>query len=282
MRPRPGRQTSAVRRWVIAIAGRPTGDVDVPGAVQALAPLRDLTVVWQNQLGGLTFELGGTSERAFVKWAPAGTGLDLAAEAARMRWAGPFTPVPQVLDLGVDDEGAWLVTSPLPGQGAVSDRWRADPATAVTAIGEGLRALHDALPVERCPFSWSVDARLAAARADADARGRRPDDGRVTHDGRTVQDALDGLGDPPPIEQLVVCHGDACAPNTIVADDARWSGHVDLGALGVADRWADLAIATWSTEWNYGPGWEEHLLEAYGVEGDARRTDYYRLLWDVT
>ena len=23
--------------------------------------------------------------------------------------------------------------------------------------------------------------------------------------------------------------------------------------LGLADRWADLAIATWSSEWNYGP-----------------------------
>jgi kanamycin kinase len=24
---------------------------------------------------------------------------------------------------------------------------------------------------------------------------------------------------------------------------------VDLGELGIADRWADLAVATWSTEW---------------------------------
>lgn len=33
-------------------------------------------------------------------------------------------------------------------------------------------------------------------------------------------------------------------------------------ALGVADRWADLAVATWSTTWNYGPGWEEPVLDA--------------------
>jgi aminoglycoside phosphotransferase len=72
--------------------------------------------------------------------------------------------------------------------------------------------------------------------------------------------ALDMLTHAPPIDKLVVCHGDACAPNTLLGDDGCWSGHVDLGALGVADRWADLAIATWSTEWNYGPGWEDHLL----------------------
>jgi kanamycin kinase len=63
--------------------------------------------------------------------------------------------------------------------------------------------------------------------------------------------------------------------------DGEVAGHVDFGSLGVADRWADLAVATWSTEWNYGPGWEEHLLDAYGIEADPERTAYYRLLWDV-
>jgi kanamycin kinase len=45
--------------------------------------------------------------------------------------------------------------------------------------------------------------------------------------------------------------------------------------------WADLAIATWSTNWNYGPGWELTLLEAYGVGPDPERTAYYRLLWEL-
>ena len=85
----------------------------------------------------------------------------------------------------------------------------------------------------------------------------------------------------PPADKLVVCHGDACAPNTLITDDGRWSGHVDLGDLGVADRWADLAIATWSTGWNYGPGWEQVLLDAYGIKPDEERTSYYRLLWEL-
>ena len=72
---------------------------------------------------------------------------------------------------------------------------------------------------------------------------------------------------------------DACSPNTLIGEDGRWSAHVDLGALGVADRWADLAVATWSTEWNYGPNWSEPLLEAYGVAPDWDRISYYRLLW---
>lgn len=79
----------------------------------------------------------------------------------------------------------------------------------------------------------------------------------------------------------MVCHGDARAPNTIVDNHGDFVGHVDLSSLGVADRWADLAVATWSTVWNYGPGWEEVLLEAYGVEPDPVRTRHHRLLWEL-
>ena len=267
---------------MIFIAGRPLHDVAVPTAVRSLAGPRRLRVVWQNALGGLTFELGGSTQRSFVKWAPGGSELDLAAEAARMSWAAPFTPVPRVVDQGADEEGTWLVTTALPGESAVSDRWRADPATAVEAIGAGLRALHDALPVDDCPFAWSVEARLGEARRRAGGGRLDPAGWHPTHQSLTVEGALAIAGDPPPVDTVVVCHGDACAPNTLVADDGRWSGHVDLGALGVADRWADLAIATWSTGWNYGPGWEDDLLAAYGVDRDPARTSYYRLLWDLT
>lgn len=80
----------------------------------------------------------------------------------------------------------------------------------------------------------------------------------------------------------MVSHGDACCPNTLIGDDGRWLAHVDLALLGTADRWADLAVASMSTEWNYGPGWEDALIEAYGVEPDRERLAYYRELWNAT
>ena len=163
--------------------------------------------------------------------------------------------MPPVLGQGADADGSWLVTAAVPGRSAVDPRWIARPAAAATAIGRGLRAFHDRLPVAGCPFDWSIGRRSAHASTD--------------------------LGAAPPIDRLVVCHGDACAPNTLLTDDGSCAGHVDLGQLGVADRWADLAVATWSTEWNYGPGWEGLLLDAYGVEPDPERTDFYRWLWDL-
>lgn len=262
-------------------AGPPCAPVDVPAPVAAVAGELATHVVWQNELGGLTFEVGSGGERFFVKWAPKASGVDLALEAARLRWAIAFTPVAQVLDEGADESGSWLVLTPLPGESAVSARWRRDPSRAVTAIGEGLRAFHEALPVADCPFSWSVEDRLADIHRRAAAGRVEPSRWHSVHRSLSVEQALELLEHRPPIDELVVCHGDTCAPNTMIGDDGTWSGHVDLGFLGLADRWADLAIATWSIEWNYGPGWDGHLLGAYGLSFDPNRRRYYRLLWDL-
>lgn len=78
----------------------------------------------------------------------------------------------------VNEDGGmtFLLTSPIDGENAVSERWLSDPGSAVTAIGTGLRRLHDALPVQECPFSWMTDVRLARVREAhrAGALGARP------------------------------------------------------------------------------------------------------------
>jgi aminoglycoside phosphotransferase len=266
-----------------AMAGEPagsTGGLGLPPVVAALVvagmPVR---LVWTNELGGQTFEVADGAGRYFLKWTPAGSGVDLGREEARLRWAARFTPVPIVLDRGTDAAGSWLATAALPGENAVADRWLADPARAVTAIGSGLRALHEALPVSGCPFSWSAADRIADARYRAgqlDPAAWHPEHQRLS-----VDQALAALSRPPEVDRLVVCHGDPCAPNTLLDAEGSWTAHVDLGSLGIADRWADLAVATWSTEWNYGPGWSQMLLAAYGIDADPARIAFYRLLWDL-
>ena len=253
----------------------------VPQLVADLAVGRPVREVWENAVGGRTFEVGGAADRYFIKWTPASSGIDLGREAARLAWAGGYITVPRVLRRGAGDAGSWLVTSALPGENAVTERWRADPATAVAAIGEGLRAMHEAMPVSACPFSWMAEDQVADARRRAGLGPFDPACWHPVHRSLSTEQALDRLADIPPVDRLVVCHGDACAPNTLITEDGRCSGHVDFDQLGVADRWADLAVATWSAEWNYGPGWENRLLSAYGVAPDPDRIRYYRLLWDV-
>ena len=241
----------------------PSSPPPVPPVVSRFADGRPVRAVWVNGVGGVTFGLGSGIPAEFVKVADAAT-TDFAAEARRLRWAAPYLTVPPVLGFGVDPspagDVAWLRTDALPGLSAVHPRWLATPEVAVRAIGAGLRVLHDRLPVRSCPFDWSATSRL-----DRLSPGRRA-----------------RLGEPPPIDRLVVCHGDACSPNTLIDDDGRCCGHVDFGELGVADRWADLAVATLSLGWNYpGRSWEAELFAAYGVQPDPVRIDYYRRLWQA-
>ncbi|GAB2486367.1 aminoglycoside 3'-phosphotransferase [Promicromonospora xylanilytica] len=263
----------------------PTDSVAVPDVVREIAGDGLVTPVWSNELGGLTFRIdpGGAGQddtgqgAIYVKWGPrteraAAEGVDLADEAARLRWAGARTPVPHVLEVGADEHAEWLVTAAIEATSAVAPRWLARPETAARAIGAGLRAFHDALPVDECPWTWSISDRIAAAETRA-ARGHAADGWSA--------EALARLLDAPDHDRLVVCHGDACAPNTLLDDDGGWAAHVDLGALGIADRWADLAIATYSLGWNYGPGHDHLVYEAYGIDEDPDRVAYYRLLWDL-
>jgi kanamycin kinase len=98
--------------------------------------------------------------------------------------------------------------------------------------------------LEKCPFTWAaedqsayLDTRATAGRLDP--AGWSPDFAPMSS-----AEVLDLLNDPPPVDRLAVCHGDACAPNTLLDDTGGFVGHVDLGSLGIADRWADLAVAT--------------------------------------
>ncbi|WP_433676074.1 phosphotransferase [Microbacterium gorillae] len=238
----------------------PAIDLPVPDRVLRLASGAALTPVWLNTLGMATFS---TDDGRYIKHGTIDPESSRAEEAERLAWAGRYTRVPEVIEYGEEDGHEWLVTRAIPGRSAVHPHWIARPEIAVRAVGRGLRLLHDALPVADCPFDWSVPSRIAGA-ADR---------------GIEVPEALRSA---PPIDLLVVCHGDACVPNTLLDDEGSPLAHVDLGALGTADRWADIAVASMSAEWNYGPGFEDILIEAYGIEPDRERLAYYRDLWNAT
>lgn len=223
----------------------------IPSKVLELAAGAQPQLVWTNERGGTTYRAGDR----FIKWNPLTSRLDLEAERRRLEWAARYHNVPRVLDYGTNAEAQWMVTTALAGTGAVMEPWISQPLIAARAIGRGLRMLHETLPVAECPFEWSP----------------------VNRTGRRVPE--DELGIPP-IDRLVVCHGDPCSPNTIIGADGNPVGHVDMGSLGIADRWADLAVASVNLDYNYGPGWEQEFFRAYDIEPDARRIAYYRFLWD--
>ncbi len=111
-----------------------------------------------------------------------GVALDLAGEAVKAGWARRWLPVPEVLEAGADGNGSWLVSAALPGPSAVDPDWIARPEVAVPSLGRALRRWHDELPVQDCPFDWSVPLRLERAVGDTSA-----------------------LREPPAVDRVVVC-----------------------------------------------------------------------------
>jgi kanamycin kinase len=238
-------------------------------------------VAWSLLPERLTWRLRSPDgETRYLKVYQLSLGRELEAERERLDWASRRLPVPRVLAYGEESEREWLLTAGLPGVTGLDPTLRDDPARLVPLLGESLRQLHT-VPVDDCPF----DNRLGPAVALAE---RRVTAGRVDasefnadHQYLTSETALARLHAlQPATEDLVVCHGDYCVPNVLL-EGGRLGGYVDLGHLGVADRWSDLAVATWSVTWNMGPGWEDLFLAAYGVRRDPQKQAFYRLLYDL-
>ena len=238
----------------------------MPDEVAALADGALVTPVWANTAGGLTFRIDrdvAVGGAWFVKWNPTGSGESLAAEALRLDWLRDRFDAPRVVATGANASAEWLATEAIAAEPAVSQAWKARPDVAARALGDGLRRLHETFEPADCPFDWSVASRIEVAEAAGHVVPAR-------------------LHDPPAIDRLVVCHGDPCAPNTLIDAAGGFAGIVDVARLGVADRWADLAVASWSLEWNFGVGWEPAFFDAYRIDPDVERITYYRALWDAT
>jgi kanamycin kinase len=207
----------------------------------------------------------------------------LPGEAERMIWAAPYLPVPTVLEVVETDGTALLLTEALPGRDGTDGAWSGDLPALVGALGRGLAAFHDAVGEEWCPFRYDVGGGLEhvrgrVARGEIDVSGFHAEHRALTTPAAALAE-LEALA--PDREDLVVCHGDYCPPNQLLTDGVV-TGFVDLGQLGVGDRWRDIAIGAWSAVWNFGAGYEPLFYEAYGVEPDPDRIRFYRLLWELT
>lgn len=217
----------------------------------------------------------------------------LEAERDRVAWLGPQgVPCPRVLDWRVNADGAALLTSTVAGVPA--DRV---PASLLRAawrpIAGAVRQLHD-LPPEQCPFTRDLTQMFAAAR-DVVARGAvnpdfLPQDQRQTPpdellarleaqvDGRLAQEAA----------ETVVCHGDLCLPNIILDPESMTvAGFIDLGRLGRADPYADIALllATAGETWTDGQqsaAADETFAHRYDIVLDRDRADFYLHLDPLT
>jgi kanamycin kinase len=255
--------------------------VDVPPGLRLEYEGWDWSVAWSYQGAITTWRLKSPEGRhRFLKVRAVEESPRLLDEARRLEWARTHLPVPEVVCHGTEGDVDWLLLESLPGRDATAADLTAQPERLVPVLAEGLRRFHEA-PVDRCPFRLTVEDALLRVRRRVDLGQAEHGDLHPEFSHLSLDQALARLEKlAPTTEDLVVCHGDYCFPNVLVEGDAV-TGYLDLGELAVADRWWDLAVASWSTTWNVGPGWEELFLESYGIDPNPSRITFYRLLYDL-
>ena len=245
----------------------------------------------RGQSGAAVFRSADGSR--YGKCVPAHQVAALEAERDRVEWLdAQGVPGARVLDWRVTDAGGCLLTSAVAGVPA--DRV---PAATLRAawepIADSVRRLHD-LPPRACPFGRDL-CRCSPPRARSwrGARSTRSSSRRpAAHP--TRRELLARLA--PQVEarlaqeaaEAVVCHGDLCLPN-IVLDPTTLTvaGFIDLGRLGRADPYADIALLlatareTWPDERQANAA-EALFAHRYGTALDRDRERFYLHLDPLT
>ena len=208
---------------------------------------------------------------------------ELRAEERRLRWLAGRLPAPRVLASTEDAMAAYLLLTEVPGVLSCDEVFAAEPVELARLLAEGLRHIHQT-PIPDCPFDVRLDHKIAEAERRVRAGVVHTSDFDDDRRGRSPADLFAQLlATRPADEDLAFTHGDYCLPNVLIDQPdpalAHVSGFIDWGRAGIADRYQDIALATRSLAYNFGPGLEPLLWHAYGLDApDHDKIAFYQLL----
>jgi aminoglycoside 3'-phosphotransferase-1 len=242
------------------------------------------TPVTTGASGGTVLRLAGDGlEMLYLKHGRGAVADDITSDMPRLLWAAEHIAVPRVRAFARDDDRAELLTTALPGVpayaavGAAMDAPLAERVALVHALGTFVRTLH-AIPVDSCPFDASAPLRLAHAQRNLEAGlvdESDFDEARAGQSAEQVWAAMQALL-PLPFER-VVTHGD-CSLDNLFVHQGRVTGCLDVGRLGVADPYQDLAILA-NCLGEFDETLVDELFRAYGLrEPDADRLAFHLML----
>lgn len=210
-------------------------------------------------------------------------------EHAMMNWFENKEFVPKCLYNHTENGINYLLMSKISGKMACDEEFMLFPSLLIDNLANAFDQLWST-DISRCPVKNDLSTVLpmAAYRVEHGLVGEEDaEPGTFGKDGfKDPQELLEWLYDNRPDEDFVLTHGDFCLPNIFI-EDGKFSGFVDIGRMGVADRYQDIAICLRSLRSNfsgryggkiYGGFNENDFFKAIGIEPDWDKIRYYILL----
>ncbi len=211
-------------------------------------------------------------------------------EMQMMEWLKGTLPVPEVICHEIQEGMSYLLMSRLQGVMACDSTAMKHPEQLVGALAAGLQMLWQ-VDISDCVYWSNLDQKLEAAKYNVEhglvEMDRCEPDTFGEGGFENPEKLLGWLMENRPEEEYVLSHGDYCLPNVFVKNGTV-CGFLDLGKMGIADKYQDIALCYRSLLHNYqgkyggGMVYEdfrpESLFAALGMEADWEKVRYYILL----
>jgi len=194
----------------------------------------------------------------YLKMAPKGS---LAIEAELTRWFHEKGLGVEVILYLSEDKDYFLTRQ---AEGKVATDFMDNPETLCVALASGMRQLHD-LSINDFPLSDKMDSYIRCAE---DNYHKGCFDKSLLVPWIEFSDSEEAWEifqqNKQMLQKEVIVHGDYCLPNVLMKN-GKFSGFIDLGMAGVADRHIDLYWMIWSLWYNLGTDkYTECFIDAYG------------------
>jgi aminoglycoside 3'-phosphotransferase-1 len=231
--------------------------------------------------GGFVYRLHGKTDAPdlYLKHGMDTVADDITDEMVRLGWLKSRMLAPHTEGFVRTERQAWLLMTALPGKTAYQVMTESPEAcqSVVDILATFMRRLHS-IPVDECPFNSKHDYRLALARKRIDSGLVDTDDFDDERETWTAEDVWNAMQSFLPLTpDLVVTHGDFSLDNFLISDRGE-VGCIDVGRLGIADRYQDLAIL-WNCLEEFGKSLQSRFLQQYGCEHiDVEKLQFHLML----
>lgn len=245
-----------------------------------LGSSKDWTQVGIGKSGDICFRVKiQTNRDAFLKFHTGNQKKYFEHEVEACKWLHSLGFVPDILGFGRNQQHHFLLSSAVPGKDLAHSLGELAPDEIVRICAQSMRSLHK-VSIEACPFDQRNSIKVERAIERAKAGLVMLSDLDPSRKGWSLEQLTCELTQKiPKSEDLVFTHGDFCLPN-IISNGNSFTGFIDLGRCGIADRYQDIALCLRSLNANLGNSCRDLFLKYYdpSMKLDEHKVFFYELL----